>query len=95
MTLALNATVYRNPESVFSDIDGDVVMMDINTGHYLGLNTVASQIWYLLEQPLTVATLIENLGEQFDAPLSQIEQDVQTFLQELIEQQLVMLGSHD
>lgn len=95
MTLSLNTTIYRNPESVFSDIDGDVVMMDIKSGHYLGLNTVASQIWYLLEQPLTVSVLIERLSEQFEAPHEQIENDVQIFIQDLVAQQLIILGQHD
>ncbi len=79
------STVLRRSAEVLADeIDGETVMMSIEQGEYYGLDTIASEIWALLEKPRSVAALCEKLVERYDVEPDQCERDVVSFLETLL-----------
>ena len=79
----LNTTVGRSDGIVASEVDGEVVMMSIEQGSYFGLNGVASDIWRLLETPLTVSQICDNVGTRYDVEKEQCRREVLAFLKDL------------
>jgi Coenzyme PQQ synthesis protein D (PqqD) len=75
----------RNPEIVYSTIDGEVVMMSVAQGEYFGLNAMGSQIWNQLEEPRTIQDLCEALRERFEVSEEQCLEEVTHFLSQLAE----------
>ena len=53
-----NKVVWRN-------LDGEVIILDIDSGHYYGLNKTGSLIWNLFAQDKTLQEAIEKLSDQF------------------------------
>jgi hypothetical protein len=47
---------------------------------YLVLNELGSFIWEQIDTNTTITTLIEAVFKEFDAPLTQIEQDIVKFI---------------
>jgi hypothetical protein len=88
--IASNQLLQRQPDMVFSHIDGEVVMMSIETGEYYGLNPVASRIWELLEMPHTLHQLIDKLMQEFDIDKATCRNDVMPFLDRLMEKKLIV-----
>ncbi|MBP7175563.1 MAG: lasso peptide biosynthesis PqqD family chaperone [Thermoclostridium sp.] len=80
----LKAVIVRNPEIVASDMDGETVMMHIDTGKYYNLGRTGGFIWSLLEEPLEMEALIGKLMEKFQVNREQCEQDTLAFLQKVI-----------
>lgn len=75
--------VARKNEIVAADMDGETVMMNIETGKYYNLGTTGGVIWSLLEQPIPVETLIEDLLAKYEVTRQQCEEDVMDFLNEI------------
>ncbi|MDD2764280.1 MAG: lasso peptide biosynthesis PqqD family chaperone [Opitutaceae bacterium] len=77
------ATVVRSPDQVSGDLDGKVVLLSIENGTYYNMNEVGSRIWALIEKPVTVAALIEQLLAEFEVEKSTCEKEVADFLGQL------------
>jgi hypothetical protein len=79
----------QDPEVVQSDVDGQSMLMSIETGRYFSLSRIGTHIWKQLEQPCTESTIIAKLKLDFDVSDEQCERETKTFLQELRERRLI------
>ena len=83
--------IKRNKEIFASEIDDEVVMMNVDTGKYYGMDTVGSRIWELIAEEIQVREVINKLMEEYDVGEEQCEKDVLEFLNELYENKLVQV----
>jgi hypothetical protein len=85
-----NTTLKRNEDLLSVDMDGETVMMDINSGNYFGINPVGSHIWDLLEETCTVQTILDGVQESFEINAEDnVQEDIINFLTGLLEQKLI------
>lgn len=89
---SLETRIRRNPEPVAADMDGDLVMMHIATGRYHGLSGVGLRIWQLLEQPQTVAAVVEQLKQEYAVPHEVCEAETLAFVTALEARGLLRCG---
>lgn len=89
--LTAQSTVVRSPEQVSGDLDGKVVLLSIENGEYYNMNEVGSRIWELLEKPMTVAALIDQLLAEFEVDRATCEQEATAFLQQLRKDKLLQV----
>jgi len=82
-------TIVRNSELSFTEIDGETVVMNVETGNYYGIDEVGSRIWELLKEPLSIKDLCASLTEEYEADLETIQGDLLPYLQELITENLI------
>jgi len=47
----------KSPDLIATDMDGETVMMSIESGEYFGLGGVGGRVWELLAQPMTLDQL--------------------------------------
>jgi hypothetical protein len=83
MSLSLTSRVSRSSDAITAAVEEELVMMDVETGTYYGLNNVASEIWRLLESPTSVQDLCTTLTRSFDVPLERCTAEVLQFLGQL------------
>lgn len=81
--IALTNTVTRSPDQISGDIDAEVVLLSIENGKYYQMSVMGTHIWSRIEKPVQVATLIEQLLEEFDVERSVCEAEVLAFLSKL------------
>jgi hypothetical protein len=79
----LSTIVVRSGEVLASEIDGEVVLMNIEHGTYSGLDTIGSEIWKLLENPRQVPEICRIMSERYDVEQKQCEEDVLGYLNDL------------
>ncbi len=84
----------RSPHVVARQIAGEHILVPITqTGADLQkvylLNDTAAAIWELLAEPLTRGELVRALEEQYDAAEGSIPQEVEAFLQDLLQRDFV------
>ena len=89
--MKLETVVKRNHEIDASDLDGEKVMMDLEKGHYFMLNGVGSDIWDLIENPISIKMIIEELMKQYEVGYEECEKEVKDFLHNLHHANLVMI----
>jgi hypothetical protein len=90
-TLSNTSKLIRAPGLIATDMDGETVMMDMETGAYFGLSGVGGRVWDLLAEPHSPSELAEVLVSEFDVDPETCRADLQQFLESLIENDLVRL----
>ena len=92
LPLLPHATVVRNPDPLSADVDGEVVVLSVDSGKYYNMNEVGSLIWALVERPISVGDLIERLVVEFEVERDTCLEEVQAFLRELHADGLVQIS---
>ena len=92
MTLEITTNITRHPDMLSAEIGGEAVMMSIENGAYFGLNPIATRIWDLIEQPKTIAELIQTITDEYDVSAEQAADDVQEFVADMLERGIAQLA---
>lgn len=91
-TLEIKTIIQRNENGFLSSsLGNETVMMNLDNGDYLGLNSVASDIWNLLEKPVSVEDLYSQILNIYDVTEEQCKTEVNDFLQKLSEQNMLVV----
>lgn len=85
--------VVRSPDQVSGDLDGKVVLLSIENGEYYNMNEVGSRIWTLLEKPMTISALIDQLLAEFEIDRPTCEKETTTFLVQLEKDKLLKVDA--
>jgi hypothetical protein len=84
--------IHRTASVLTAEIDKQIVMMDVESGRYLGLDDIGSVIWQRLETPRTFGELIDGLAADYDADRSVIADDVRKLLLDMAAHDVVAFG---
>ncbi len=77
------------PGKISTEIDGESVIMDVQSGTYSSLNPVGSLIWKELREENRFASILESIVDHFEVPLDVAKKELAEFLDLLIEKNLV------
>lgn len=83
MSLTLDSVVSLTKDQVSCDLSGETAVLGLKTGHYYGLDAVASRIWSLVEKPRSVRSVRDTLVSEFAVDEKTCQSDVLRFLREL------------
>jgi hypothetical protein len=89
--LTLNTHVQRNPNLIASDLDGEKVMLSVETGSYYGLADTGGRLWELLDQPRRIADLCDTMLAEYNVDRAVCEQQTLDFLNHLVKEGLVQV----
>jgi len=81
----------RQPHTEAVNMDDDCIIMHVSKQSITRLNEQGSYIWSLLANPQSVESLANFIQTVYDTTIEQAGKDVNLFLQELIEYDLVMI----
>ena len=88
-SIGLESSICRNPELLSVEMDGDLVMMSIESGNYFGVSGIGPQIWQLIETPRRVAELAEAICAEFEVDTETATADLKLFLGKLSENGMI------
>lgn len=83
MTVSLDAAVRIPEDVVFRELDGEAVLLNLESGVYFGLDPVGTRIWQLVEAHQALRPVLDALEAEYDAPLADLESDLVRFVGEL------------
>jgi hypothetical protein len=79
-----------SPDVVFRDLDGEAVILDLDSGTYFGLNAVGTRVWKLLEAGMGVDLIVDALAAEYEADRAAIAADVARLLADLLGRRLIV-----
>lgn len=80
------------PETVlFRELDGEAVILNLNTESYLGLDDVGTRIWTALTSQPSVQAAYEALLSEYDVSPEVLRADLERLLGEMLEHGLITL----
>ena len=77
-------------ETVFAqEVDGEMVLLDMESENYFGLDEVGTDIWQAMQEKETLKEVLEVLLEQYEVETEVLERDLSDFVGKLVESGLV------
>ena len=81
----------RNNDFVFNEVDGELVMMNLENGAYVSLNESGKSIWHILETPKNANEIVELLLQEFEVSPEVCSLEVHDFLAKMLDKKLLKL----
>ena len=73
-------------ETVFAqEVDGEMVLLDMESENYFGLDEVGTSIWQAMQEKETLKEVYEALLAQYDVGEEMLENDLLEFVGKLVE----------
>ena len=77
-------------ETVFAqEVDGEMVLLDMESENYFGLDEVGTAIWQAMQEKETLQEVLEVLLEQYEVEEEMLKSDLSGFVEKLVESGLV------
>ena len=87
---AIRATSYKaSINHLYSEIGGEAVILDLNSGVYYGLNEVGVDIWKWLQEAQTKENILSLLLDEYEVTRQQAEADLETVFTQFLETGLI------
>ena len=83
------SVIYKSDDLLESLVDNEAVILGMESGKYIGLNEIGTEIWSRLDRPVKVAELISALTEIYDEDPGIITEQVLEFLNGLQNKSLI------
>ncbi|WP_322907494.1 lasso peptide biosynthesis PqqD family chaperone [Paenibacillus campi] len=87
--------IVQNQNYIASDMNGEKVMLDVQSGKYYNLGMIGGRIWDLSAQPATVDEIVARLLQEYDVAPELCKQQVSTFIGQMLSEGLVEIDDQD
>ena len=78
-------------ENLSCDLQGEAVLLNLQSGTYFGLNPLGARIWELIQKPVKVSDVHHELLKEYEVDAIQCEADLLSFLKLLQSHGLIRL----
>jgi len=79
-------------DTIFAqEVDGEMVLLDLNSENYYGLDSVATDIWRILKEGKTLNECANEMAELYGVEIDRIKRDLEIFVDKLLEDGLAEL----
>ncbi len=79
----------RSSGIVWSDLDGDTVLLDAEAGMYYTLNEVAASVWDKIDGKRAIGEILDLMLEEYDVDRPTLEKDLEGLVADLLDKGLV------
>lgn len=80
---------------VYEVIEGETVLLDLDSGVYFALNQVATRFWRLIEEGKDVEQALETMTGEYEVEPQVLRADIEELLGELTERGLVVAAPEE
>lgn len=93
-SITLDSAIRRSNKKLITNTLGDeLVMMDMESGDYLGINEIGTAIWAKIESAIYVKALVVELLKEYDVEQELCERQTIKYLQEMEQQGLIIVDN--
>ncbi|MBU7583787.1 MAG: lasso peptide biosynthesis PqqD family chaperone [Nostoc sp. TH1S01] len=86
-------SVVASKEQICSELQGEVVILDIKSGAYYGLNQVGASVWNFIQSPKTVKEIQDAILAEYEVEAEVCKQDISTLLEDLAAKGLIEINN--
>lgn len=89
-TITQNSIIQRSSKELITNTLGnELVMMDMENGDYIGINSAGTAIWAIIEKPISVTELVNELVKNYDVERELCEKQSIHYLQTMWQHGLI------
>ena len=86
--LSYTDVVVLNEGLLTTEVDGEIIAMDLERGVCYGLNTVGTRVWELLAEPRSIESVCAQIDSEFDVAPDVCRREVAALVEALFENEL-------
>jgi hypothetical protein len=92
MFVSFSERVRVAPDVLFRLLGDEAVLVNLNTGRYLGLNPVGARMWDVLATASSIQAACDDLLQEYEVEPAQLCADLGEFIDQLLDQKLIETG---
>lgn len=73
---SMGSTVVAVQDQVYSEIGGEVAILDLRGGTYYGLDAVGARVWDLVQEPREIGEVRDALLVEYEVDAERCERDL-------------------
>ena len=82
------------PQVMTREVDNEIVLLDLKSGLYFGLDGVGKRIWESIDDDKNLREAVATIIAEYDVEQKQAEDDVLAFAEELLSRGLLDQSSN-
>ena len=90
--VTLETHVFLGEDVVSRELDGEAVILNLDSGTYFGLDPVGTRIWSLLQKNGSLRETFEILRQEYEVTPNRLEEDLLRLVKELHTKGLLRLA---
>jgi len=91
--VSLETRVVIGGNVVSRDLDGEAIILNLESGIYFGLDSVGTRIWSLLQEDGSLRRTFELLEQEYDVEPERLKADILRLVEELRSNDLLSVAS--
>lgn len=95
MNLAFSQHVTAPDSVLVRELDGETVILDLESESYFGLDEVGTRMWALLTTSASIQEAFDGLLDEYDVKADQLRADLTDFITQLVDQGLLVVDHAD
>lgn len=93
MALSLTSRISVPQDVLIRELDGESVMLNLNSGRYFGLDETGTRMFDVLSRSHSVQAALKALLSEYDVTEDQLRQDLNDLVEKLVEHGLVEISA--
>jgi hypothetical protein len=85
----LDTIISKNERVPWRIIEGEAILVKVDSGEVIQLNEVAAEIWRIIDGKRKISEIVDHIQKDFDVDKEQAEKDTLEFIQSLLNINLV------
>ena len=78
-----SSLIKRSTDQIACDMGGEVVILDLKSGNYYGLDAVGARVWTLIEAPTSLADIRRVIMDEYEVDAQTCERDILAFINQM------------
>jgi len=80
---------------VHDTIDGEVIIINFDTGNYYSLNALGKDIWSCIKKNAMISEIVYEIVEKYNGNPDEIKEDITRLLADLEQEELIVLDKEN
>ena len=90
-TLTLEHEIKVSPDVVFRTLDGEAVLLNLQSGVYFGLNQTGTRIWSMLSENTSLSEVHSRIVKEYEVEPELARSDLLTLTKQLAQKGLITI----
>lgn len=86
---SLSTQVSLPPGVLFRDLEGEAVILELESGRYFGLNETGTRIWLLLQKHRSMESAFQAMLDEYEVDAARLRKELLDFVDTLSARRLL------
>jgi hypothetical protein len=78
-----------SPSTLYREVQGEAVLLQLDSGEYFGLDGVATRLWQLIVEKGALSAVEHSMLEEFDVDPQRLASDIDRMVDQLAARRLI------